>query len=449
MKKTIFLFGIFSLLFYLGLAMSPEISSQRVEPRIYELHNPEDVGLNSLKLAQIETVVNQGLDAKAFPGCQVVVMKDAKLVYDKAFGKFAYEGFKPVDQNSIYDLASVTKAAATLFAVMKLYDMGELKLTDKASDYLLFLQNTNKEDITISDLLFHESGLPSYLSFYKIAIEKKNVSSVAIPVVKLNSNSIQFKPSIVSKHPSIDFDIQLGDSVFLHNSFKEEAMKMIANAGLSAKSYNYSCINFILLKEIVESIAKEPMNEFLNREFYYPLGLEFIGYFPLRKHKKEEIAPTLRKELFRNDILQGYVNDPAAAFLGGVSGNAGLFSNARNLATLYQVLLNNGELDGKRYLKIETCKLFTETTSATGRRGLGFDKPTPESPNSNPCASTAPKQVYGHTGYTGTCVWVDPINQLIYVFLSNRTYPNDGENKLAKMKIRPRIHEIIYQSLYK
>jgi len=177
------------------------------------------------------------------------------------------------------------------------------------------------------------------------------------------------------------------------------------------------------------------------------MKLSSMSYLPLRTHKKEDVAPTLRKDFLRNGVIQGYVHDPAAAFLGGVSGNAGLFATARDVATVYQMLLNMGELDGKRYLRAETCKLFTTTVSASGRRGLGYDKPVPSKPNTNPCCISAPQGVYGHTGYTGTCCWVDPVNKIVYVFLSNRTYPNDGVNKLARMGIRPRIQEVIYQSI--
>jgi len=202
-----------------------------------------------------------------------------------------------------------------------------------------------------------------------------------------------------------------------------------------------------LLKEIAEAITGTTMDVFLDREFYVPMKLKEMAYLPLRSHKKDEIAPTLRNDFLRNGVIQGYVHDPDAAFLGGVSGNAGLFASASDVAVVYQMLLNQGEFDGKQYLTKETCKLFTTTTSASGRRGLGFDKPVVVNPKHSPCCASAPAAVYGHTGYTGTCCWVDPVNKLVYVFLSNRTYPNDGVNKLARMGIRTRIQEIIYQSI--
>ena len=224
---------------------------------------------------------------------------------------------------------------------------------------------------------------------------------------------------------------------------------MIAKTHLNSKSYRYSCVNFILLKEIAETISDTTMDVFLDREFYTPMKLNNLAYLPLRKHKKEDVAPTLKKDLLRKGAVQGFVNDLDAAFLGGVSGNAGLFASSRDVATVYQMLLNNGEMDGKRYFSAETCRLFTTTTSASGRRDLGYDKPFPENPKHSPCCISAPPVVYGHTGYTGTCCWVDPVNRFVYVFLSNRTYPNDGVNKLAKMGIRTKIQEVIYQAMKK
>jgi CubicO group peptidase (beta-lactamase class C family) len=416
------------------------------------LYKPEESGMSSVKLSRVDAIVKQGIAAKAFPGCQVFVMKDGKPVYDKSFGTYTYESKQKVHISTLYDLASVSKTTGTLLAIMKLYDTGKLKLTDPASAYLTFLRGTDKENITIRDLLLHETGLPGSLPFYRLAVEKKDVPSFLVTgdtthLVRLNSPTLKYRLDRVSKMQSVEFQIQVSDSFYLHHRFHSEAMQMIAHTRLNGKTYLYSCVNFILLKEIAEAISGMSMDAFLEREFFAPMKLNNIAYLPLRKHTKEVVAPTLKKDFLRNGVVQGFVHDPAAAFLGGVSGNAGLFATARDVATVYQMILNDGELDGKRYLSAETCKLFTTTTSVSGRRGLGFDKPTPDKPNTNPCALSAPHRVYGHTGYTGTCVWVDPVDKMIYVFLSNRTYPADGENKLAKLKIRPRIHEAIYQAI--
>lgn len=417
---------------------------------------PEDVGMSSKTLSRIDLIVKRSIKARVFPGCQVLVMKDGKLIYDKCFGRYSYDDAQKVKPTSMYDLASLSKTTGTLLAIMKLYDNGQLKLTDRASVYLPFLKGTDKEDITIEELLFHESGLPASLPFYSLALRKKGTppllasgadTSCCVTHQQNVSPSFRFRHDWVSKIPSPQYPLQVSDSIYVSDSLRTAAMQMIAHTHLRSKTYLYSCVNFILLKEIAEAVSGEPMNVFLEREFYTPMGLNNMSYLPLRTHDRQDIVPTLRKDFLRNGKVQGYVHDPDAAFLGGVSGNAGLFASARDVAKVYQMLLNKGELDGKRYLSQETCRIFTTTTSPSGRRGLGYDKPTPRNPKHSSCSTAAPSAAYGHTGYTGTCCWVDPVNNMVYVFLSNRTYPNDGANKLSKLGIRTKIQEIIYNSM--
>ncbi len=406
--------------------------------------SPEDVGMNSVTLVRIESIVKEGIKARALPGCQVLVMKDGKSVYDTCFGYYTYENTQQVKPTTLYDLASLSKTTGTLLAIMKLYDNGQLKLTDKASRYLTFLRGTDKANITIKELLLHETGLPGDLSCYLLVTTKEEAHAV-----HMGSTNIQYKENWVSAIPRTEYSLQVSDSFYLYNHFHQAAMQMIANIHLRSKTYLYSSVNFILLKEIAEFVSGIPMDMFLNKEFFTPMKLNNMTYLPLRTHQKKDIAPTFIKDFLRNGVLQGYVQDPDAAFLGGVAGNAGLFATASDVATVYQMLLNKGEMDGKRYLKEETCRIFTTTTSKSGRRYLGFDKPVSANPKHSPCCVSAPKEVYGHTGYTGTCCWVDPVNRFVFVFLSNRTYPNDTVNKLAKMNIRTRIQEVIYQSMKK
>jgi CubicO group peptidase (beta-lactamase class C family) len=432
--------------------------SDTINPNNPTLYSPKDVGMNPVELARIDAIVKEGIKARVFPGCQVLVLKEGKPVYDKCFGNYTYDAPQKVQPTTMYDLASLSKTTGTLLAIMKLYDDGKLKLTDKASNYLNFLRGTDKENITIKELLFHESGLPAYLPIYWLAVEKKSTpillastkmtaQSVKTDTNRISGTSFCYKEGWVSNIPSVEYPYQASDNLYITNRFHDAAMQKIADTKLYSKTYRYSCLNFILLKEIVEKISGMYMDVILNNEFFSPMKLNNIAYKPLLTHKKEEIAPTLKKDVLRQGEIQGYVNDLDAAFLGGVSGNAGLFASAENVATVYQMLLNNGEFDGKRYLSAETCRLFTTTTSASGRRSLGFDKPVPGNPKQSPCCISAPRVVYGHTGYTGTCCWVDPVNRLVYVFLSNRTYPNDGVNKLAKTGIRTKIQEVIYQSI--
>jgi CubicO group peptidase (beta-lactamase class C family) len=432
---------------------STVLKKDSILPTASVFYSPEELGMKISILARIDSIVNGGINSKAFPGCQVLILKNGKTVYNKCFGYYTYENLQQVKPTTLYDLASLSKTTGTLLAIMKLYDEGKLKLTDKASQYLPFLRGTDKENSTITDLLFHESGLPPGLSFENLVLEKNispsNLASEKnyMHSIRMSNPKLRYNENLVSKIRSEEYSLQVSDSFYLHKSTHEKAMKMIADARLGKKTYLYSDLNFILLKEIVETISKTPMDIFLIREFYSPMKLNNIVYLPLRTHQPEDIAPTLQKDYLRNGLIQGYVHDPSAAFLGGVSGNAGLFATAQDVAQVYQMLLNNGELNGNRYLSTETCKLFTTTTSANGRRGLGFDKPAPATSKNKQFFISASPATYGHTGYTGTCCWVDPESRLVYVFLSNRTYPNDGINKLSRMRIRSKIQEVIYQSM--
>lgn len=435
-----------TLFFLLALAHALT-SSDTIPTDKHALFPPESVGMRATTLNRIDRIVKLGIRARAFPGCQVFIMKDGKPVYDRCFGGLTYESPETVTANTLYDLASLSKTTGTLLVIMKLYDEGKLQLTDTVSRFLPFLNGTDKSNITITDLLLHETGFPASLNCYRLVLEKKDSVGDSLQSVRLNSKTHQYKPGWLSSIPTEACATRISDSLYLNTCFHDSAMALIAKTRLRSKAYLYSCINFILLKEIAETVSGVPLDTYLDSVFYKPMGLINMTYNPLRTHPKEAIAPTLKKDFLRSGVVQGDVHDPDAAFLGGVSGNAGLFASAREVAMVYQMLLNGGELEGNRYLRSETCRTFTTTTSLGGRRGLGFDKPIPGKPGHSPCCISAPSQVYGHTGYTGTCCWVDPVNRIVYVFLSNRTYPNDGVNKLARMGIRTDIQEVIYQSL--
>ena len=446
-------------LFLTGEGVS--ISSQ-TEPRFV----PEEHGMNSRLLAKIDTIAREGIREGAYPGCQVVILKNGKEMYNKAFGTYTWDAAKdkeavPVTSASVYDIASLTKTTATLLAVMKLYDKGRLNLTDRVSDYLPYLQDTDKQNITVRELLFHQSGLPSTLLFYQDAIDKDSYDGTLfkgrpdkqhptrIGKQTWANPEFRFRRGLTSKVRTAECSLQICDSLWLDKAFKKEFLQKIADTPLKDKRYRYSCVGFILLQQLVEARAGMSMDEFLAQEFYTPMGLERTGYMPLRFLSKEEIVPSSVDLFLRKTTLQGFVHDESAAFQGGVSGNAGLFSTAEEVARIYQMLLNGGELNGKRYLSKETCRLFTTTVAKNSRRGLGFDKPDVRNLTNSPCAPSAPSSVYGHTGFTGTCAWVDPDNGLVYVFLSNRIYPDVWNTKLQKLDIRERIQEIMYQALLK
>lgn len=420
---------------------------------------PEEYGLSSQLLQRIDTIALEGIARGAYPGCQVVVLKNGHVMVNKSFGTFAGAGTARVEPKHIYDLASLSKTTGTLLALMKLYDKGLFSLTDRVSDYLPFLAHTNKKEITVRDLLLHQSGLPAGIAFYPETIDKGSYKGKlfaprrdAHHPLELGAGTwanphFAYQKQYVSPLPTSEYAWQLSDSLWLNRAFQQVIEQEIVRAPMKDKSYRYSDVGFVLLRLLAERLAGLPMNEYVQREYFDPMGLERTGYLPLRQHPKSEIVPSAIDRFLRKDTLQGLVHDETAAFQGGVSGNAGLFSTAGEVARLHQMLLNEGELDGRRYLSQETCRLFTTEVSKVSRRGLGFDKPDAKNPKNSPCAPSAPTSVYGHTGFTGTCAWVDPENGLVYVFLSNRTYPNSTNRKLQQLDIRERVQQAIYDAL--
>ena len=425
-------------------------------------YRPEDYGMDASVLSKVDEIVLEGIKAKAYPGCQVLIMKDGLPVYDKCFGTFTYEDSKKVEPEHLYDIASLTKTTGTLLAVMKLYDEGKFGLTDPISKYVPAMKGSRKGRITIEDLLYHQSGLPGSHPFYREAINDSSYTGGFFKG-RIDANhhlrvdrrlyvvdDFKYKDEYLSSASSEDYPLQVAENLFVSPSFPEKILEMIASdkVPLRDRRYRYSCLNFVLLKEMVEQISGMPMDEYLEKEFYAPMGMKSTLYNPLRRFQPEQIVPTIQKDYLRGrKELRGYVHDEIAAFMGGVSGNAGLFSNARDVAKVYQMLADGGQYGGKRYLSLETCQLFMNKKSRISRRTLGFDKPEP-TPGKGPCADEAPKEVVGHTGFTGTCAWADPKNGLVFVFISNRIYPRPFDHKgLMTLKIRPRIQQLMYQAL--
>ena len=431
-----------------------------LDPNSPRDYSPEDFYMDSSVLSRIDSIAEEGIRGGAYPGCHVLIMKEGYTIYNKCFGNHTYEGTEKVRENDMYDLASLSKVTGTLLAVMKLYDEGKIGLTDKIGRYVPAMRGTDKENITIQELLFHESGLPSYLPFYEETIDKKTCKGgfyskrrdsnhrIRIGSSLYICTNFSFKPEWISKVPSRDYPLKVADGLFIRKEFKENILKQIAETPLKSRSYRYSCLNFMLLKEMIESVTGTGMDVYLDSVFYKPMGLQYTMYNPLRRVRKERIVPSVEDDFLRGGPLRGFVHDEAAAFLGGVSGNAGLFSTAHEVATIFQMLLNRGVYGDRRYLSRATCDLFLEMKSENSRRGLGFDKPDAANPDNSPCAKEAPASVFGHTGFTGTCAWADPDNKLVYVFLSNRIYPQVyGRSALMRLDIRSRIQQVMYQAL--
>lgn len=386
--------------------------------------------------APVDAIVQEGLDKRAYPGAVVLAVQNGVIRYHKAFGNYTFDSSShPVTLESIYDLASVTKTSATAVSVMKLYEQGKLDLDKTLGDYLPVMAGTDKAPLKIKDVLLHQAGLNPYISFYKETVDTATSQA-----------SSQFYRS----EPDSFFTIPVARSVWLRRDWNDTMLKRIAESKLGPKGkYVYSDNDFILLGKIVEAITGLPLDQYVQKTFYGPMGMASTGFKPWLRFKSEGIVPTEEDNYFRKQVLQGYVHDEGAAMFGGVSGHAGLFSNAYDLSMLYQMLLNGGTFNGERYLHKETIDLFTAYHSKDSRRGYGFDKPEKDNATRKepyPSALASP-QTFGHTGFTGTCVWVDPKADLVYVFLSNRVYNTRANNLLGQLNIRGRVQDAIYKVL--
>ena len=419
---------------------------------------PEEVGINSSKLENIEHIALEGVRQRAYPGCQILVAKDGVIIYEREFGNLNYGDSPDVTPETIYDVASITKASATLPAIMKLYDEKEVALQDNIGKYVKATKGSDKENIRIRTLLLHESGLTSFIPYYTTAIDNNSYTGSLFGQRSQRYNAryagawgrtdYKFHSNMISSKPSEIFYQPVARGMYASDKMNEALLQDIINSPLSNRGkYRYSCLNFMLLKEAVEDISGLNIDTYLKINYFNKLGATTTTYLPLRYFSEEVIAPTENDPFFRKQHLTGYVHDEGAALFGGMSGNAGLFSNANDLAKLYQMWLNGGEYGGERYLSEETIKLFSTTKSSISRRGLGFDKPDPRNTRTNPTSPGTPIEVYGHTGYTGTCFWVDPNNNMIYIFLSNRVNPSRSPNRLSSLEIRERIQEELYKAL--
>ncbi|MBK5272660.1 MAG: serine hydrolase, partial [Bacteroidia bacterium] len=387
------------------------------------------------KFYVIDSIVNDAIVKKAFPGCVVLAAHNGEIVYDKAFGHYEYGPSPLMTNESIFDLASVTKISATTIAVMKLYEQGKLNIKKPLGNYLPWVRGTNKANLIIENILLHQAGLVPFIPFYKETID--TVTGVPFP-------------AYYSPIPTDRFSIRVGENLYLRNDWRDTIYKRILKSPVGPKNkYVYSDNDFIFLGKVVEQITGMPLNKYVQKTFYDKMGLTTTGFLPLTRFSASMIVPTEEDKYFRHQLTQGDVNDEGAGILGGVAGHAGLFSDVCDLAMLYQMLLNGGELYGQRYLKPETIKLFTSYHSKVSRRGYGFDKPEKDNAiRRDPYPSSlASPLTFGHTGFTGTCVWVDPKYNLVYIFLSNRVYPTRDNNKLSQMMIRGKIQDAIYRAL--
>lgn len=395
--------------------------------------------INLKKLDTITAIANSAIKAHAFPGCQVLVARKGKVVYYKTFGYLNYDNLEPVQESTIYDLASVTKVSATTMAIMRLYEEKKISIDSSLGTYLPWLKGSNKDTLKLKDILLHQAGLVATTVFYKETVDSLTGHPDSMLYRSMKNDT---------------FSVRVADNMYLRNDWEDTIQKRIRDSRvLPFGKYVYSDNDFILLGKIAEQVTGEPLDSFVDKQFYKPLEM-FSTTFRPREHfvPITDIAPTEKEKYFRMQLLRGDVHDPGAAMFGGVAGHAGLFSNAYDLAKLYIMLLNKGTSNGKQYFDSATVNFFTSYHSDISRRGYGFDKPEKDNAtNKDPYPSIySSPETFGHTGFTGTCVWADPKEDLLFIFLSNRVCPDGGSNGLlSKLSVRRNMLDVVYRALIK
>ncbi|MFD0939237.1 serine hydrolase domain-containing protein [Pedobacter boryungensis] len=387
---------------------------------------PEDAGVNTEDLNEIDKIVAEGIAGKASPGMVVLVAKDGKVIYNKAFGYHTYDNVMADKVTDIFDLASVTKVTATTPTVMRLVEEGKLKLDTNIGYYIPRARNTPMNAINVREVMLHQAGFIPYIPFHNY-----------------------IKEGDYSRDSSAAYPTKVADRYYIKKGFFSDFMwpKMLNSPIKTRGTYVYSDISMYVMQDIVEHITEKHEEQYVLDNFYTPLGMQTAGYLPRNRFSKDQIVPTEDDQAFRKTLLEGYVHDQGAALKGGVAGHAGLFGSANDLAIYYQLMLNKGTYGGEQYFKPQTVEMFTSKQSNVSRRGLGFDRWDPDLTKKYPSELASP-QTFGHTGYTGIGVWVDPSRGLVYIFLSNRVNPTVSE-QLGRMNIRPRIQDAINRAIDK
>lgn len=428
MKRIPFLFLAILAGLLAGFSSPRAMETDRTGAAAYRLScaAPRAAGLEPARLKKIDAIVEEAIREGATPGAVVLVLRDGKIVFDRAYGHHTYERDLPTRSTDIFDLASITKISATTLAVMRLVDLGKLNLDATVGTYLRELKKSHpdKAKIRIRDLLTHQAGFVPEIPFYAMVKETDH------------------RPRASKSYP-----VRVSESYYLKKNFYKEVMwpKLLATPLKTPGQYVYSDLGMYMLKEIVERIVGKKLDAYVEEKFYRPLGACTMGFCPWERHDQERLVPTGIDGYFRKQLLHGFVQDSGAALCGGVAGHAGLFATAYDLALVGQMLLNGGSYAGREYFRPETVRQFTTRQSAASRRGLGFDRWDPESAEGYPSKLASP-ETFGHTGYTGTCLWIDPEHRLVYVFLSNRTYPKDNK-KLQNLNVRARVLDAVYEAM--
>ncbi len=395
---------------------------------------PEEVGIRSGTLAKIDSIAKAGIDKKAYPGCVVLAAKDGKIFYEKAFGYHTFSKKKSEKTTDIFDLASITKVAASTIAVMKMQEDGLINIEDSLGVYLPELIGTNKSGLIIRDVMTHTSGLKSWIPFYKETVVGRRHPHPS--------------KKFYRKEMSDKFNISVTNKLFLRSDYRDTIWREIIDSDLRSKrNYKYSDLGFYFIALLTQKVTGLSLDQYVTREFYEPLSLRTTGYNPTVKFPLSRIIPTEKDNYWRRQVIHGYVHDMGAAMLGGVSGHAGLFSDVEDLATLMQMLLWQGYYGGELLLEPGTIHAFTSRPKGISRRGVGFDMKETDPKARKNLSTKASKSTFGHLGFTGTATWADPETGLLFIFLSNRTYPSMHNYRLNKLDIRPAIQSVLYDAM--
>ena len=399
----------------------------------------EETGISSIYLKhQIDSLAELGLKMKAYPGCQVLIAKDGKVIFHECYGYHTYDSISPVKPEDIYDLASITKITGPVPALIRLYSEGKFKLDIPFSTYWPAFQGTNKAKITSRQMLAHQARLRPGISFWRECLLKDG----------------ELDPSIFNDRPTSQFNVRVSSHLYMNKENIAKMYELIRDSKLlSSGKYTYSDLAFFLFPKVIEDLSGENYETYLKKTFYQPLGASTITYNPYKLFPLSQLIPTEDDDFFRHELMVGFVHDEGASMMGGVSGNAGLFSTTNDLAKVMQMYLQNGYYGGQYILDPASLTEFTKIQypENNNRRGLGFDKPYINNflyrhENAYPAADASPES-YGHSGYTGTFTWVDPKKKILFIFMSNRVYPTRNNSRLSDLNIRSAMLQVIYDSI--
>jgi len=392
---------------------------------------PQTTGIRPEQLVGIDAIARSAIREKSTPGCQIVVAHRGRIIYNKAFGYHTFRRRRPVQWDDLYDLASISKVAGTTLALMQLYEQGKIRGRDRLEEHLPTFSGTDIGKIRLRDLMTHQSGIQPHMP--------------VLDYLRYRSWNNTACDSFFCKEQRGPYTVQIADDFYFDERYQDSIWQDIRELETGRRRrYRYSDVNFMLLQRVVETKTGQAMDTLLYQQFYRKLGLQHLRYRPLDAYPASRIVPTERDRKWRHQQIHGYVHDETAALFGGVAGHAGLFGNAESLAILMQLLLQNGQYAGAQWLQASTIETFTSSRHGN-HRGLGFDKPSRHNRSASSLQSSA--QSFGHTGFTGTCAWVDPDEELVYIFLSNRIYPNARNRSLFNNNVRARIHNVIYDAL--